>query len=211
MNPIRYIPGKKRKWNPLIFCSYQQNELEQSAISGTRSHLWITLQVYRKRENEPRRQRSYGYSVGLAIDREHEDNSGLKRQRRGAARRGWFVERNLFLAMCLAIRVFRRQEELLVARVGSINQESIRRHFILDPRSCRPLTLPPTYPCAPSRFLALALTHSFSLFLSFSLDAVLSFSLCRPRYSGIYTGNIGAGLARSDGLESCSWPIPRGY
>lgn len=133
------------------------------------------------------------------------------------------MERNLFLAMYLAgaIRVFRRREEPLVARLRSINQESIRRHFILDPRSRRPLVYPPPpllLPLlAPAHLFVfpLSLPRSFPLFLSFFLSVcrtlVLSFSLCRPRYSGIYTGNIGAGLARSDGLESCSWPIPRGY
>jgi len=149
------------------------------------------------------------------------------------------VARNLFLAMCLTIQEEEREREReregsLSARgtAGcehgeSINQGSIRRHFILDPRSRRPrlshtrtsppLAYPPpnptrVHPPCTRRSLALSLSCSSPprcrWFAPFRSRRLFFFA---ARYSGIYTGNIGAGLARSDGLESCSWPIPRGY
>jgi len=110
------------------------------------------------------------------------------------------VARNLFLAMCLTIQEEEREREReregsLSARgtAGcehgeSINQGSIRRHFILDPRSRRPrlshtrtsppLAYPPpqSHPCTPTVYTSFSRSLSL-LFLSSPVSVVRSFSL----------------------------------
>lgn len=73
----------------------------------------------------------------IAIDRGHEDNSRLERQRRAAGSLicgAQSFPRNVSSGSGTRESFASAREKLPVAH-GSINQESIRRHFILDLRS----------------------------------------------------------------------------
>ena len=130
-----------------------------------------------ERENESRGQRSY---TDIQSDSRLIASTKIIRDSRdkdAAQHSGVDLWSAIFSSQC--IRVFRWQEELLVARIGSINQESIRRHFILDPRSRRltPLLLTAIHTHTPTHFLALTRSHLFSFFLSFSRCRFLLLSL----------------------------------
>lgn len=89
--------------------------------------------------------------------------------------------------------------------IGSINQDSIRRHYsVLDPRSLLSLS--------PRGREENASIHACRSYTNVCV-CVCVVRCSRPARESraIYTGNIESGLARSDGLESCSRSIPRGY
>jgi len=125
-----------------------------------------------ERENESRGQRSY---TDIQSDSRLIASTKIIRDSRdkdAAQHSGVDLWSAIFSSQC--IRVFRWQEELLVARIGSINQESIRRHFILDPRSRRltPLLLTAIH----THTHTFSRSHSLSLILFFSLFLSVSFS-----------------------------------